>query len=277
MKVSVLESVRAAILFARLNVARVAGVLALVMLLNIAGEMAVSHVAQVLTFVAAVLAGLMANAALLRLAFADEHGGDAEFRIGLQGFQFGMPEVRLLGAMLLFALFGFIAFLFMLLLAALFTVGLVFSHGQTTIAPEAAARSPDVQAMLSLLILVLFGVGLWVWVRVFTYPAATVAERRVQVFSTWRLTHKNWWRVFSAFLLMFLPAFVSDGLLLASQNTPSLLFGFAVLSAAVHAFVEIPLLCGLTATLYKTLRGTAPQAAPAPIEQGRPGLAGPWG
>ena len=276
-KVSVLASARSAILFARANVVRVMGVLSLVMLLNIAGEMAVSRVAQGLTFVATVLAGLMANAALLRLAFADEHSGDPEFHIGPQGFQFGLPEVRLLGAMLLLGLFGFIALLFMLLLAALFTVGLVFSHGQTVIAPEAAARSPDVQLMLSVLILAFFGLALWVWVRVFTYPAATIAERKVQVFSTWKFTAGTWWRIFAAFLLLSLPAFVSDGLLLASQAYPPMLFGFAILSAAVNAFIEIPLLCGLSADLYRQLRAEAAPHATPMTEDGRPSLAGPWG
>ena len=139
-KISVLASVRAAIQFARANVMRVAGVLALVMLLNIAGALAASRVAQVLTFVATVLAGLMANAGLLRLALAGKRGEDADFRIGWQGFQFGRPEVRLLGAMLLLALFGFIALLFMLLLAALFTAD---SSSPTARPPSRRRPPPD--------------------------------------------------------------------------------------------------------------------------------------
>ena len=282
-KIPVLASVRAAIRFAQANIARVAGVLGLVMLLNIAGEMAVSRVAQVLTFVAAVLAGLMANAGLLRLAFADEHGEDAEFRIGPQGFQFGIPEVRLLGAMLLLALFGFIALLFMLLLAALFTVGIVFSHGQTTVAPDTVARSPEVEAMVTWLVRAFVVIGVCVWIRLFTYPASTISNQRIQVFSTWRVTHGNWLRMLLSVTLILTPLLISDGLLAAAlqhlfgQPDPLFIFSLAVFSAAIHAFVEIPLLCGLSAVLYKDLRGTAPQTAMLPVEDIRPGLAGPWG
>ena len=65
------------------------------------------------------------------------------------------------------------------------------------------------------------------------------------------------------------------GFLSASQHFPALQTAFASLSAAVNAFVEIPLFCGLYATLYKRLR----IAAPTPLmgDAGRTGLAGPWG
>ena len=130
--------------------------------------------------------------------------------------------------------------------------------------------------MLSLLILTFFALAMWVWVRVFPYPAATIAERKVQVFSTWKLTSGNGWRIFAVFLLLFLPAFASDALMLASQAYPTVLFGFVILSAAVHAFIEIPLICGLSADIYKQLHGAAPRPAPL-VEEARPGLAGPWG
>ena len=279
-KPSVMDSVRAAVAFARAGVPRVAGVLGLVMLLNIAGDAAQDHFAIVATFVAALLASLMANAALLRLAFAEEHQGDPEFAIGRQGFQFGRPETRLLGAILLLALFGFLAVLFLLLLVIIFTIALLVTvHGQTA-APTAATKlPPDVQAMVSVLIGVFALAMLWVAVRICLYPAATIAQKRVQVFSTWALTAGVWWRIFAAFLILLSPAIVLAGLLAASQGVPALQLGVAVVAAAVNAFVEVPLFCGLYAHLYKLLRTVAPATAGAPVLD-RPaaaGLAGPWG
>ncbi|WP_174300664.1 hypothetical protein [Caulobacter sp. S45] len=276
----VLESVRAAILFARASVPRVAGVLGLVMLLNIAGDMAGGWAAGVSTLVATLLGSLMANAALLRLAFSDEHPGDPEFSIGPQGFQFGRPELRLLGAIGLLMLFAFLAVLFLLLLAFIFTIAMVVAvHGQTAVPTAATTLPPDVQAMLSLLILTFALALLWMAVRICLYPAATVATQRIQVFSTWRLTGGNWWRIFAAFVLLLLPAIVLAGLLEASQHFPPLQAGIAILSAAVNAFVEIPLFCGLYAYLYKRLRSanSTPAMSAAAAEVRSEGLAGPWG
>lgn len=275
-KAPVLEIVRAAILFARANVARVVGVLALVMLLNIAGDAAGGASAIVLTVIATLLGSLMANAALLRLAFASEHPGDPDFKVGPQGFQFGRPELRLLGAILLLTLFFLLAILFLLVLAFILTIALVVAvHGQAAVPSSANHLPPDVQAMLSFLILIFAGALLWAAIRVCLYPAATIANKRIQVFSTWRLTDGNWLRIFAAFLILLLPAIVLAGFLKASQPYPALQAGFAVLSAAVNAFVEIPLFCGLYATLYKLLRAAEPATAVA--SSSSVGLAGPWG
>ncbi len=279
-KAPVLESVRAAIVFARASAPRVAGVLGLVMLLNIASDIAGGWAAGMLALVATLLGSLMANAALLRVAFADEHPGDPDFALGPQGFQFGRPELRLLGAIGLLMLFAFIAVLFLLLLAFIFTIALVVAvHGQTALPTATTTLPPDVQAMLSLLILV-FALGLlWMAVRICLYPAATIAAQRIQVFSTWKLTEGSWWRIFAAFVLLLLPAIVLAGFLQASQHFPPLQAGFAILSAAVNAFVEIPLFCGLYAYLYKHLRGTSPELVAGQIVGETPstGVAGPWG
>ena len=276
----VLESVRAAIVFARASVPRVAGVLGLVMLLNVAGDMANGWAAGLLAFIAALLGSLMANAALLRLAFVDEHPVDPDFRIGPQGFQFGRPELRLLGAIALILLFAVLALLFMLLLDVIFTIALVVTvHEQATIPSAASTLPPDVQFMLKLLTLIFVMSLLWIAVRICLYPAATNSTQHIQVFSTWRLTDGNWWRIFAAFLLLLLPAIVLAGLLAASQRYPAVQAGFAILSAAVNAFVEIPLFCGLYAHLYKHLRTAALPPAASTTVTGAPGvgLAGPWG
>jgi hypothetical protein len=278
-RAGVMDSVRAAVAFARANVGRVVGVLALVMLLNIAGDMASDRFAWIMTGLATFLAGIMANAALLRLAFSEDAPGDPDFRIGPQGFQFGAPELRLMGAMLLLLLFGFIATLFMVLLAALVDVGIVFSHGGgASFTPTAAANSPELRLTSAVLVLIFGVVAIWVWLRVFTYPAATIATKRVQVFSTWRSTRGATLSIFAAVLIVFSPVLVLDVLLFAAQSQPGLMLGLAVLSAAAHAFLEIPLLCGLAAHVFKRLhRSTPDMAQPAPLQPSSPGLAGPWG
>ncbi len=275
-KPPVMEVVRSAILFARTNVMKVAGVLALVMLLNVASEAAGGVIAIALTVVATLLGSLMANAALLRLAFADEHPGDPDFKIGPQGFQFGRPEVRLLGAIVLLSLFFFLAILFLLVLAFIFTIALVAAvHGQTVVPANAEQLPPDVRAMLSVLILLFGAAMLWAAVRVCLYPAATIADKRIQVFSTWRLTAGSWLRIFAAFLILLAPAIVLAALIKASQPYPAVQAGFAIVSAAVNAFVEVPLFCGLYATLYKALRTAGPAISRG--DAGPAGLAGPWG
>ena len=128
---------------------------------------------------------------------------------------------------------------------------------------------------LSLLILVFVALATWVWVRIFTYPAATVAERRVQVFSTWRVTKGHAWRIFAAVVLLSLPALASDVLLI--RTPPNYAAPRAVLSAAVHAFVEVPLLCGLSAWVYRRLHVAATPAPVADPAAAGSGLAGPWG
>ena len=278
-KPPVLDNVRAAIAFARAAVPRVAGVLGLVMLLNIAGDMASDRFAEIATFLAALLASLMANGALLRLAFADEHAGDVEFKIGPQGFQFGQPELRLLGAILLLALFGLIAFLFMLLLVIIFTLAmLVAVHGQAAITP-ATKLPPDVQGVVLGLVLIFAVAILWLAVRICLYPAATIAQKRIQVFSTWTITAGSWWRIFAACLVLFIPALALGGMLSLTSGVPALQAGVAILSAGVNAFVELPLFCGLYAHLYKQLRGGAPAYVPPAglTATSRTGLAGPWG
>ena len=279
-KAPVLESVRAAIVFARASVPRVAGVLCLVMLLNVASAMAGGWAAGVLTVVATLLGSLMANGALLRLAFADEHPGEPDFAIGPQGFQFGRPELRLLGAIGLLMLFAFLAILFLLLLAFIFTIAMVVAvHGQTAAPTATTTLPPDVQAMLSLLILVFAAGLLWMAVRMCLYPAATIATQRIQVFSTWKLTGGLWWKIFAALILLLLPTIVLTGLLEGSQHYPALQAGFAVLSAGVNAFVEVPLFCGLYAHLYKHLRTAGPTAPIRGVVAETPGtgVAGPWG
>ena len=65
---------------------------------------------------------------------------------------------------------------------------------------------------------------LYASVRLSLAPAATIARREVQVFSTWSLTKGQFWRIFLATLLIGLPAIAASlllGLLLAVLGEPT--------------------------------------------------------
>ena len=278
-KVPVLEAVRAAVRFAQVNVPKAAGALTLVMLLNIAGGMTGRAVYLAFAFgVLGLLAGVMANAALLRLAFAEEHPGDPEFRLGPFGLQWGRPELRLLGAVLLVMLFVVLAALLMVLLAIIVSVATLAANGVHAVAPDPAHLPPAAQVAVSLLILVFALAGLWVAVRICLYPAATVAEQRVQVFSTWKLTQGAFWPIFAAILLLLAPAFLLVLAIQAARALPAAQAALSVIFSAVGAFVIGPMITGLYAYLYGGLRSGGPAPALAtPTSLKSDGLAGPWG
>jgi hypothetical protein len=269
---SVMEPVRAAIVFARANVTRVAGVLALLMLLNIGAIVLSRETASWLLFGLGLVVGLMAQGALLRLAFAEEHPGEKEFKVGPLGFQFGRPELNLLMALGLLVFLLSLALLFLLFLTFVFTIAAYgLGHASATPPAPGAKLPPEVQTIVSVLMF-LFGLAVvWIGTRVCLYPAATVAERKVQVFSVWKLTDGRFWPIFAAILILAAPALLLEVAAMA-VSAPAIQLVLAFVSAAVNAFVEAPLLFGLYAVLYKKLRVAA---APTPVVGGAG--AGPWG
>ena len=251
------------------------GVLAVLMLLNIGAVVFAQPVTRWTLFTAGLLVGLMAQGALLRLAFADEHAGEAEFKLGPFGFQFGRPEMNLLLALGLLVFLMTLALLFMLFLTMVFTIA-AYGLGHAAITPPApgAQLPPQVQAIVSVLMLMFSLAVIWVGVRVCIYPAATVAERKVQVFTVWKMTQHRFWAIFAAILILAAPALALE-IAAMLVTTPGVQLALAFVSAAVNAFVEAPLLFGLYAALYKRLRTVAP--APVALAPGAPGYAGPWG
>lgn len=276
-KVEVMGAVRAAADFARKNVRHTAGVLALVMVLNVAGDLGGRNVLlSIVVGVGTVLAGVMANAALLRLAFADEHPGDPDFRIGPQGFQWGRTEIRLLGAILLVALFFVLALLVLLLLAVVAAIAtMALGHPNAPIPTPQTPLPPAGQLAISVLVTLFVLAGLWVAVRICVYPAATVAEKRVQVFSTWALTRGHFASIFAALVLVLAPAMILAVGIEACSAFPAVQGVLALVFAAVSAFVVGPMVTGLYAHLYRILR-VAQIPRPAPLENSS-ALAGPWG
>jgi Ca2+/Na+ antiporter len=273
---SVMEPVRAAIAFARANVMRVAGVLGVLMLLNIGAVALARETASWLLFALGLIVGLMAQGALLRLAFAEEHPDESEFRIGPFGFQFGRPEMNLLMALGLLVFLMLLAMLLLLFLTFMFTIA-AYGLGHASVTPPGpgAKLPPEVQLIVSVLMF-LFGLAvIWVGVRVCLYPAATVAERKVKVFSVWKMTEGRFWPILAAILILAAPALLLE-LAAMAVSGPGLQLALAFVSAAVNAFVEAPLLFGLYAVLYKRLRALAPPVGPATGAIAT-GPAGPWG
>jgi hypothetical protein len=218
---------------------------------------------------------VIANGALLRLAFAAEHPGDPEFRIGPQGFQWGKPETRLLGAMLLVCLFALLGLLFVVVLAVIVAIATMALGHPNAPLPTADTQLPqNAQVAISVMATIFALAGLWVAVRICLYPAATVAEKKLQVFSTWRLTHGNFWRILAAVALVMAPALLLACAILVSTAFPAVQVGLTLVFAAVSAFVVYPMIAGLYAHLYRVLR---PVSVQMPTASGGSALAGPWG
>jgi hypothetical protein len=274
-KISVMEAVRAAGDFARANVRHVAGVLVAVLVLNIASGAAVRTPLGFFIGLAGFVIGVMANAALLRLALAGDHPGDPEFRIGPQGFQWGKPELRLLGAMALLVLFMLLAALFLFLIALVVAVA-TYSLGD----PHAAMPSdytqlpPNLQLAFSVLLLIFLLACVWVGVRLCLYPAATITEKKVQLFSTWHLTRGQFWPIFAALLTLFVPVLLLAMAVQAASAYPVVQGALAVVLNVGVTFGVAPMVIGLYAHLYRTLH---PMAAPVAGAPSTSTLAGPWG
>jgi hypothetical protein len=273
-KVRVFPAVKAAIKFALASAPRVWGVLAAVVVFNIAAAVATPLFLKICLTLAAALIGLMAQAALFRLDFAQGGSDEPEFKIGPGGFQWREPETRLLGASLLLAFLFSLGFLFWIVIA-------IFGVGTATVVSGQGGAAPgspppeSAQLVVGVLALILLGAGIWVGVRVSLYQAATVASRKIMVFSTWHLTKGNFWAILAASIILLLPELV----LTFGARIPNLptgvALGIALVLGVVIAFVELPLMCGLNAHLYALLKdeGEATAGGSVPPSPGQ----GPWG
>ena len=270
-KVAVADAVRASIAFLKSSVPRTYGILGLVMLVNLAGWFLTAN--PFASLLVSIPFNVMAAAALMRLAFMDEHAGDPDFRLGPSGLQWRMTEWRLLGAIALLA--------FLLLIGVLFLVMLVFICGAAAVltagtkgveAVGSAPASPQATAIGSALLLAGTMLAVFVKVHVCLYPAATVTTKKIQVFSTWPLTRGQFWPILAATIVLNLPSLILSMLAVYVPTSLGLSPIFGVVLAGVNAFVELPLLNGLYAYLYKGLRQPQVVAATEPVVG-----AGPWG
>ena len=145
--------------------------------------------------------------------------------------------------------------------------------GGAPTAPVTATPQSSVTLAAGLLALALGLAGIWVGVRVCLFPAATIAEKRIMVFSTWRLTKGQFWLILATLFIVFLPALLLTMVLLTVTLTDALERLVGLMLSVVHAFVELPLVCGLYAYLYRGLRPPV-MTPPAPLQTAL--SAGPW-
>jgi hypothetical protein len=271
-KISVQASVRAAFQFAKVTAPKTAGVLSIILLLDIASVLTPGSASPSPGLLALkgfeALFGVMAQGALYRLAFASEHVGDPEFRIGPLGLQWGKPEMRLLGADLLLVFLFFLALLFWAMILIVSMGASMFVKG-TAAAPLSPTPQQASQMLLAFVPLIL--PALFVYVRICLYGAATVAERKISVFSTWRLTRGNFWPILGAVFLIAVPIAVLNLLSALPGEPRAATIVLELLTCVLDAFLIRPMSCGLYAHIYSALRPTTGVEVVAAAPRG------PWG
>ncbi|HTK36421.1 MAG TPA: hypothetical protein VL358_14210 [Caulobacteraceae bacterium] len=235
-------------------------------LLSALGQESHRAVVQTVGVLIQLAGGLMAAGALMRLAFADEHPGEAVFRPGRFGLQWGAPEWRLLGAGVLLGLICSLAFLAAMVVGFGFGAALGFwlAEGRDSV----------------ITIAVEWGIGLgflgafYVGIRLILSAPATISLQRVTVLKVWPLTRGQVWPILAAvalivlilFAVAMLPLLLSAvavaAVVWASHGDREMagllgaLIGTLVAGLVVN-FGQIPLLVGLYAHLYRGLRPAA--------------------
>ena len=202
---------------------------------------------------------------MIRLAFAADHPDDPQFKLGSLGLQWGRMELRMLGAQFLLLLFFFILALLLVVLvlvppmAAMMTKGgplpetMTAAQLQHIIGPNGMMA---VQLGLAAVQLVLF----LVYIRLSLYLAATAESGRISVLKTWKLTRGNFWRIFAATVIIFLPtaAIISLGGVPADGQAaslpPSEIFLYSLICGGWAGAAAVPLAAGVQAYFYRNLR-----------------------
>lgn len=211
------------------------------------------------------IAGLMLQGALFRLAFADGHPRDPEFSPGQLGLQWRRLETR----MLLAGLLAVIALLLVAFLLALAIVAVLFgvltSQG---IDAAAALRMPADPADLDparhwplLMAQAALAVPLvYLALRLSLIMPATLDRKSLQVFRTWKWTRGQVLRILAAGLLLQLPFLFLSTLALAPMGPagsesggPAGALGAALLLGVPAGAVLTPLMAGMTAYFYRQL------------------------
>jgi hypothetical protein len=218
------------------------------------------------------LAATMAEGALFRIAFAERRPDDAGYSLGPGGLQWGGVEWRLLAvAVLRWLLFALLWSLLLTLLIAVY-IGVASAEtgpGFALASPARWRRTLDPAGWLVMSVVALAGLAGLGWIRLRLYLAfpATVAEARVQLLETWRLTKGQVWRMLASLTLVLLPVL---GVILALRlgiglltliNWKDLGLRHEVLSLIAgvsHAFVILPLSVGLMSYFYGQLGLEAP-------------------
>lgn len=215
------------------------------------------------------------QAAAYRLAVRGEHRG-------FFGFQFGEDELRLLAVMLILAAAGAALALavglgFALLLGGHATEAFAVAIGTPQSEAvhrelEAALAGPGGVAATTLLLAALI-LAMWATIRLALAQAATIADGRIRVFSTWGLTRGRVLAVLAVLLLASAPfsllvGLVADALALtafgsgpgayAAASAPAV-FAFGALFGFVQALAALPLV-GAFGALHRRLASSGRRA-----------------
>lgn len=205
--------------------------------------------------VAAIIVKLMLIGGLYRLAL---FGKDAVREgLGVGGVQFGMPELRILVANIVVALFVFLIAmaLFIVFAIAFETSGLGEGYANTHDAVRALVHSNGAAAWI---VMAYFVFALWFLVFVVLkfslMHAATIAERRIVTLNALGLSAGNVFKLLLGQIVLLLP-FILAGLVLMH------LFGGAVvhlhgLHLVFHGILAVlvpPLIAGFLASAYRQI------------------------
>ncbi len=257
---SVMVVVRAAIGFWREATPRVWAPLAVFTAvlagMQIATALGLAPVWRLASVLVVLLTSALAYGALFRIAFEPEHPGDADFRHGPAGLQWGKPEWRILAATLLLLLFYLLVVLGAVFLA--FLVAVAFGAAGDLRPARAGGFFATPAGLAAMFVLLASFVGLlWSTIRLSMALPATVDRKQVQVFSVWNITKGHVWIILGAALLTGLPSLavgLAGGLANAMSDSSGLRLALGLLGALVGGFVQAPLTAGLYSHIYRLLR-----------------------
>lgn len=215
----------------------------------------------------ATLASLLLAAAVLRMVVREEF-------VGVTGLMLGADELRLLGV-----LAGLLCIIvpFGTLVYFIVSIGVLSRLAATPAELQRLLDDPDAlgaaldtalgpAGSFAFLVFMFLALGLAIYVatRLFMINAATIGERKVVMFQTWRWSRGNVLRMLSAILLTWLPSSLIDSVLyglgvtilngvVSEQNATIVIPVFRVVTTFAAAMLTMPVIA-LGGIFYKGLR-----------------------
>jgi hypothetical protein len=271
-KVPILESAKVGFDFMRANLPAIGPAAALGALLLVTFSLWNATPAGSLLLVLLIAFGVAFRAFTFRLALGQQSGGPLGLKLGREEFNLFAASMVIGFFMVIVAVMGFVLFAFVLSIAAA-QAGVTQDQLQGDEAEMRAAvlailQSPQATPALAVPVLVALGMA-YLSARLALAGPATIGERKLMAFSTWRWTEGNGLRILAACFLVIAPLgfallFVVNIIagLVAAATGVTAATGPSVLVLGVVAFVFglgvygviLPALSGVTAHLYKGLR-----------------------
>ena len=217
----------------------------------------VGHWAQVVVFA---LILLMALGALTRIGVTEELSYARMLGLGPGGLQFGKPELRLVAAFLLCAIFMalILVVLALVLLAAFGTADLDVAviRDRSWLSHPGLLGPPWKLALLALVTGVALAVPLLLFVRLSLFAQATLGRGHAVSLNTMGIVHGSFWPLLAGIMITELPKLV-----LAVVGLAGLLRGDALwmVWVVMLALVQAPLTAGLFGAAYRQLEYWTPE------------------